>query len=148
MARQPCRSGLTTCGKPCAMCLSNCLKHQRDSLCLAVAKADSPTMFTRKTCPRQRVRTTTRLPKRPPFLAALHAKHRVYRWDARGHGGHADDPLTPPTAERMARDLHNLGKNGLEQQFREISKNLGLTVKGSGCSPNESPEMRCNPSQT
>lgn len=43
-----------------------------------------------------------------PFLAALQAKHRVYRWDARGHGGHADDPLTPPTAERMARDLHNL----------------------------------------
>lgn len=43
-----------------------------------------------------------------PFLASLAARHRVYRWDARGHGGHA---LTHPgsaTVERMARDLKNL----------------------------------------
>lgn len=43
-----------------------------------------------------------------PFLAALNARHRVYRWDARGHGGHQFDGKTAPTAERMARDLANL----------------------------------------
>lgn len=43
-----------------------------------------------------------------PFLSALNARHRVYRWDARGHGGHALNGNTPPTAERMARDLANL----------------------------------------
>lgn len=43
-----------------------------------------------------------------PFLSALNARHRVYRWDARGHGGHALNVNTPPTAERMARDLANL----------------------------------------
>lgn len=43
-----------------------------------------------------------------PFMAELNARHRVFRWDARGHGGHA---LTHPgsaTVERMARDLRNL----------------------------------------
>lgn len=43
-----------------------------------------------------------------PFLAALTAKHRVYRWDARGHGGHPVGREAAPTAERMARDLANL----------------------------------------
>lgn len=43
-----------------------------------------------------------------PFLPELSAHHRVFRWDARGHGGH---PLTRPalpTVQRMARDLHDL----------------------------------------
>lgn len=43
-----------------------------------------------------------------PFLGPLNARHRVYRWDARGHGGH---PLADPasaTVGRMARDLANL----------------------------------------
>ncbi len=43
-----------------------------------------------------------------PFLHALNAKHRVYRWDARGHGSHPEDANSSPTAERMARDLANL----------------------------------------
>ena len=43
-----------------------------------------------------------------PFLGALTAKHRVYRWDARGHGGHPLGSHTAPSAERMARDLQNL----------------------------------------
>ena len=43
-----------------------------------------------------------------PFLGALTQKHRVYRWDARGHGGHPLGNETAPTAERMARDLANL----------------------------------------
>ena len=41
-----------------------------------------------------------------PFLAAFEAHHRVFRWDARGHGGHPTHGT--PTAARMARDLQNL----------------------------------------
>lgn len=43
-----------------------------------------------------------------PFLSALTSKHRIYRWDARGHGGHPLGNETAPGAERMARDLANL----------------------------------------
>ena len=43
-----------------------------------------------------------------PFLNDLNRRHRVYRWDARGHGGHPADNGDPPTAERMARDFANL----------------------------------------
>lgn len=43
-----------------------------------------------------------------PFLAALNVHHRVYRWDARGHGGHPLGDHSAPTVERMARDLQNL----------------------------------------
>ena len=40
-----------------------------------------------------------------PFLEALTAGHRVYRWDARGHGGHRPSCDNAPTVQRMARDL-------------------------------------------
>lgn len=43
-----------------------------------------------------------------PFLAELNKQHTVYRWDARGHGGHDLGSHSAPTAARMARDLHNL----------------------------------------
>ncbi len=43
-----------------------------------------------------------------PFLSALTSKHRIYRWDARGHGGHPLANETTPSTERMARDLANL----------------------------------------
>lgn len=43
-----------------------------------------------------------------PFLDALNPHHRVYRWDARGHGGHPLKTDTRPTVARMARDLRNL----------------------------------------
>lgn len=43
-----------------------------------------------------------------PFLDGLHPMHRIYRWDARGHGGHPLVDGAPPTAARMARDLANL----------------------------------------
>lgn len=43
-----------------------------------------------------------------PFLSTLTSKHRIYRWDARGHGGHPVGNRTAPSAERMARDLANL----------------------------------------
>jgi pimeloyl-ACP methyl ester carboxylesterase len=51
-----------------------------------------------------------------PFVPALQEKHRVYRWDARGHGGHALTKDAAPTAHRMARDLLNLLDHyGIEQ---------------------------------
>lgn len=43
-----------------------------------------------------------------PFLETLNPEHQVYRWDARGHGGHPLGDKAIPTAERMARDLANL----------------------------------------
>ena len=43
-----------------------------------------------------------------PFLNELNAHHRVYRWDARGHGGHSLAHPGSATVERMARDLRNL----------------------------------------
>lgn len=43
-----------------------------------------------------------------PFLHALNTHHKVYRWDARGHGGHRLENKSPPTVQRMARDLANL----------------------------------------
>lgn len=43
-----------------------------------------------------------------PFLASLNLHHRVYRWDARGHGGHSLQTKNLPTVQRMARDLRNL----------------------------------------
>lgn len=50
-----------------------------------------------------------------PFLAELQKHHTVYRWDARGHGGHPLRSKTPVTVARMARDLANwLGHCGIE----------------------------------
>lgn len=43
-----------------------------------------------------------------PFMGELNAHHRVYRWDARGHGGHTLAQPASATVERMARDLKNL----------------------------------------
>lgn len=43
-----------------------------------------------------------------PFLPGLTRHHQVYRWDARAHGVHPEPGGSPPTVQRMARDLHNL----------------------------------------
>jgi len=43
-----------------------------------------------------------------PFLHGLEIHHRIYRWDARAHGGHNLRSKSPPTVQRMARDLANL----------------------------------------
>lgn len=43
-----------------------------------------------------------------PFLGELSARHKVFRWDARAHGGHKPTQATAPTVQRMARDLRNL----------------------------------------
>ena len=43
-----------------------------------------------------------------PFMHSLNPRHRVYRWDARGHGGHTLAHAGSATVERMAQDLKNL----------------------------------------
>lgn len=43
-----------------------------------------------------------------PFMDALAERHRVFAWDARGHGGHALASSTPPSIQRIAKDLHRL----------------------------------------
>ncbi len=43
-----------------------------------------------------------------PFAAELQKHHTVYRWDARGHGGHQVTDPSSTTVQRMARDLVNL----------------------------------------
>ncbi|AWI76593.1 alpha/beta hydrolase [Parazoarcus communis] len=43
-----------------------------------------------------------------PFIEPLAAHFRIFRWDARGHGGHAPLTTTVPTVQRMAQDLHLL----------------------------------------
>jgi pimeloyl-ACP methyl ester carboxylesterase len=43
-----------------------------------------------------------------PFLPALTAHYKVYRWDARAHGERNTADGNPPTVHQMARDLHRL----------------------------------------
>lgn len=43
-----------------------------------------------------------------PFIEPLAQHFRVFRWDARGHGGHAAQTDTVPTVHRMAQDLDAL----------------------------------------
>lgn len=51
-----------------------------------------------------------------PFLDQLTPHHRVFRWDARGHGGHSLLQDTVPTVQRMAQDLRNLiDHHGLDE---------------------------------
>lgn len=46
-----------------------------------------------------------------PFLAEMNKRHRVYRWDARGHGGHVLKHEGSADVDRMARDLLNMIKH-------------------------------------
>lgn len=43
-----------------------------------------------------------------PFVHDLATRHRVFRWDARAHGGQAPHSGNVATAARMARDLDNM----------------------------------------
>lgn len=43
-----------------------------------------------------------------PFLETLNPHHQVYRWDARGHGGHALLRDGSVNVQRMAADLRNM----------------------------------------
>lgn len=43
-----------------------------------------------------------------PFLHGLEPHRRIYRWDARAHGGHLPQTKSLPNVQRMAHDLANL----------------------------------------
>ena len=60
-----------------------------------------------------------------PFLDELQKKHRVYRWDARGHGGHRLLGNNPPTAQRMARDLANLIEHFALDRAAAVGHSMG-----------------------
>lgn len=60
-----------------------------------------------------------------PFLGQLMAHHRVYRWDARGHGGHRLSRATLPTVQRMARDLRNLIEHYALQDVVAVGHSMG-----------------------
>lgn len=73
-----------------------------------------------------------------PFLPALTARHRVIRWDARGHGGHEPSGTTPPTVSRMARDLENLLEHHRLEDVTAVGHSMGaLTlwqyIRDFGC---------------
>jgi len=60
-----------------------------------------------------------------PFLDRLTAHHRVYRWDARGHGGHRLTRKTAPTVKRMATDLQNLMDHFDLQEAFAVGHSMG-----------------------
>ena len=60
-----------------------------------------------------------------PFLAALNPRHQVFRWDARGHGGHPVDGRTPPTAAQMARDLAKLIDHYQLSEITAVGHSMG-----------------------
>lgn len=60
-----------------------------------------------------------------PFLDALTAKHRVYRWDARGHGGHPLGNHAAASVERMAKDLQNLLDHYELKQVTAVGHSMG-----------------------
>lgn len=73
-----------------------------------------------------------------PFLEAFEAGHRVIRWDARGHGGHALQTRTAPTVARMARDLRQLIEYHELQEVVAVGHSMGaLTlwqyIRDFGC---------------
>lgn len=73
-----------------------------------------------------------------PFLAELNRHHTVYRWDARGHGGHALTSPAVPTITRMARDLGNLLDHYAIDNACVVGHSMGaLTIwqyiQDSGC---------------
>ena len=60
-----------------------------------------------------------------PFLGELEKHHRIYRWDARGHGGHELGEKAAPTAERMARDLANLLDHFALENVAAVGHSMG-----------------------
>lgn len=60
-----------------------------------------------------------------PFLPVLQQRHRVYRWDARGHGGHPGNREATPSVERMARDLANLLEHYQLEQVTAVGHSMG-----------------------
>jgi len=74
-----------------------------------------------------------------PYLAELNKRHTVYRWDARGHGGHPLQTGNMPTVSRMARDLANLLDHYALNDVCAVGHSMGaLTlwqyIRDFGCS--------------
>lgn len=74
-----------------------------------------------------------------PYLAELNKRHTVYRWDARGHGGHRLQSGNQPTVSRMARDLENLFEHFGLASVCAVGHSMGaLTlwqyIRDRGCS--------------
>ncbi|HEX5802497.1 MAG TPA: alpha/beta hydrolase, partial [Azospira sp.] len=73
-----------------------------------------------------------------PYLAELNKRHTVFRWDARGHGGHRPLTTNLPTVARMARDLANLLDNYQLDNVCAVGHSMGaLTlwqyIRDFGC---------------
>lgn len=60
-----------------------------------------------------------------PFLGALTPEHQVYRWDARGHGGHPPNNENTPSVERMAQDLANLLEHYQLNEVTAVGHSMG-----------------------
>lgn len=60
-----------------------------------------------------------------PFLEQLTAHHRVFRWDARGHGGHRLAQDTAPTVQRMAQDMCNLIEHYRLDEWVVVGHSMG-----------------------
>lgn len=60
-----------------------------------------------------------------PFLPELGRHHRVYCWDARGHGGHELTRPALPTVQRMARDFGNLLEHYRLQAITAVGHSMG-----------------------
>jgi non-heme chloroperoxidase len=63
-----------------------------------------------------------------PFLDELNRKHRVYRWDARGHGNNPPGTGGEPTAPRMARDLLNLLDHYELDRVAAVGHSMGALI--------------------
>ncbi|EKE18315.1 MAG: alpha/beta hydrolase fold protein [uncultured bacterium] len=61
-----------------------------------------------------------------PFLGALTPKHRVYHWDARGHGCPTHNNHSKPTVERIARDLANLLEHYQLEKVTAVGHSMGV----------------------
>jgi len=73
-----------------------------------------------------------------PYLAELNKHHTVYRWDARGHGGHALTQPQAPTVTRMAKDFANLLHHYDLREVHAVGHSMGaLTlwqyIRDFGC---------------
>lgn len=60
-----------------------------------------------------------------PFIGSLTTKHQLFRWDARGHGGHTLENKTAPTAARMAQDLANLLEHYQLENITAVGHSMG-----------------------
>ena len=73
-----------------------------------------------------------------PFLNGLNPRHRVYRWDARGHGDENTAGTDDATVRRMAKDLQNLLDRYELEQVTAVGHSMGaLTlwqyIRDFGC---------------